>query len=134
MMEIEPNPRSAEGPDPIDVAVGARIRARRKEIGMSQTELGKAIGVSFQQVQKYERGWNRVAASTLFRIAKALQTDPLTLLSIPGHQAVSPTSDDMHELLAAFRAINSPEIRASVVTLLKRISACREKPHVDVAS
>lgn len=63
------NPRSATA---IDRAIGERIRARRLEIGMSQEKLADAIGVTFQQVQKYEKGVNRVAASTLFAIAQAL--------------------------------------------------------------
>ena len=58
--------------DPVDVHVGKLIRARRRARGMSQQELAKAIGVSFQQVQKYERGANRVSASKLFSVAKAL--------------------------------------------------------------
>ncbi|MEJ2816399.1 helix-turn-helix transcriptional regulator [Caulobacter sp. CCG-8] len=62
----------AEAPDPIDVHVGKLIRARRRAIGMSQDELAPAIGVSFQQVQKYELGSNRVSASKLFAIAQAL--------------------------------------------------------------
>lgn len=63
------NPRSATA---IDRGIGERIRARRLEIGMSQEKLADAIGVTFQQVQKYEKGVNRVAASTLFAIAQAL--------------------------------------------------------------
>ncbi|MEX0627022.1 MAG: helix-turn-helix transcriptional regulator, partial [Cucumibacter sp.] len=49
--------------DPIDQGVGERIRARRRQLRMSQTRLGKAIGVSFQQIQKYEKGTNRISAS-----------------------------------------------------------------------
>lgn len=58
--------------DPIDVHVGARIRLIRKQQGLSQTDLAEALGKTFQQVQKYERGSNRVAASTLFRTAEYL--------------------------------------------------------------
>lgn len=64
-----------EGPDPIDRYVGARIRGRRLGLRISQTKLGQAIGVTFQQIQKYESGTNRVGASNLFRIAKALGVD-----------------------------------------------------------
>ncbi|MGZ8411019.1 MAG: helix-turn-helix domain-containing protein [Hyphomicrobium sp.] len=64
-----------EGPDPIDRFVGGRIRGRRLGLRVSQTKLGHAIGVTFQQVQKYESGTNRVGASNLFRIAKALGVD-----------------------------------------------------------
>ncbi|MDP3749308.1 MAG: helix-turn-helix transcriptional regulator, partial [Phenylobacterium sp.] len=56
---------TATGPDPIDTQVGMQIRARRKSIGSSQSTLAEAIGVSFQQVQKYERGANRVSASMM---------------------------------------------------------------------
>ena len=60
--------------DPIDVAVGARIRLLRKMRGQSQQALADAAGVTFQQIQKYERGANRVSASMLARIAAALQS------------------------------------------------------------
>lgn len=62
----------AESPDPIDIHVGKMIRARRRAIGVSQHELAREIGVTFQQVQKYELGSNRVSASKLFAIAQAL--------------------------------------------------------------
>src|SRR6201986_4924191 len=60
--------------DPVDVAVGARIRLLRKVRGLSQQALAEAAGVTFQQIQKYERGANRVSASMLSRIAAALDT------------------------------------------------------------
>jgi transcriptional regulator with XRE-family HTH domain len=59
--------------DPIDQYVGARIRIQRIELGMSQVTLAQAIGVTFQQVQKYEKGANRISASRLQQIAAALQ-------------------------------------------------------------
>ena len=64
-----------DGPDPIDRFVGSRVRSRRMLIRMSQTELGDVIGVTFQQVQKYENGTNRIGASNLFKISKALSVD-----------------------------------------------------------
>jgi transcriptional regulator with XRE-family HTH domain len=71
----------AAGPDPedfsrIDAMVGARVRMLRERRKMSQTALGEAIGVSFQQVQKYERGANRISASALFHIALTLGVSP----------------------------------------------------------
>ena len=60
------------GIGPIDVHVGARLRQRRRLLGMSQTTLGDAIGLTFQQVQKYERGTNRISASRLFDLARLL--------------------------------------------------------------
>ena len=63
------------GPDPIDQYVGSRVRARRVGLRMSQTNLGQTIDVTFQQVQKYENGTNRISASNLYKIAKALAVD-----------------------------------------------------------
>lgn len=63
-----------QNPDPIDVEVGRRIRARRKAMGLSMQTLGDHIGVSYQQCEKYEKGANRVSASMLVRIAQRLET------------------------------------------------------------
>ncbi len=60
------------GPRPVDVHVGGRVRDRRTLIGMSQEELGKHVGVTFQQIKKYERGMNRIAASRLWRFSLIL--------------------------------------------------------------
>src|SRR5690348_1507474 len=68
------------GPDPIDVEVGRRIRLQRLARGLSQTELGNELGVTFQQVQKYEKGANRVGAGRLSRIAEALDVSVSQLL------------------------------------------------------
>ncbi|MGB0670396.1 MAG: helix-turn-helix domain-containing protein [Rhodospirillales bacterium] len=62
-------------PDPIDKHVGARVRARRVGLRISQTELGKVLGVTFQQIQKYENGANRIGASNLMKIARSLSCD-----------------------------------------------------------
>ena len=62
------------GPNPIDRHVGLRIRLRRKELGVSQERLADSIGLTFQQVQKYERAANRVSASKLWEMARALDT------------------------------------------------------------
>lgn len=64
-----------EVPDPIDCHVGARVRARRIGLRMSQSTLGNGLGVTFQQVQKYESGDNRIGASNLFRTARILGVD-----------------------------------------------------------
>jgi len=61
-----------DGPDPVDIHVGARIRLRRTMLDISQAALGERIGIAFQQVQKQERGKNRISASALWRIAEAL--------------------------------------------------------------
>jgi len=61
-----------DGPDPIDRYVGSRVRTRRVGLRISQTKLGEAVGVTFQQVQKYENGANRIGASNLYKIARTL--------------------------------------------------------------
>ncbi|MBI3451974.1 MAG: helix-turn-helix transcriptional regulator [Rhodospirillales bacterium] len=63
---------AAEGADPVDIYVGTRVRQRRMFLGVSQEKLAKALGISFQQVQKYERGTNRVSASRLFVLSRFL--------------------------------------------------------------
>jgi len=67
-------PHTERHPNPIDLHVGARIRMRRKILGVSQERLAEDLGLTFQQVQKYERGANRVSASKLYEIAKSLQS------------------------------------------------------------
>jgi len=69
MQEISDPERS---PNPIDVHVGLQVRLRRKELKISQEKLAEALGLTFQQVQKYERGANRISASKLYEIARAL--------------------------------------------------------------
>lgn len=113
--------------DDLDVAIGARIRVRRKQLGLSQEKLGVALGVSFQQVQKYERGANRVAASTLVRIAQALDTSPSVLLG-EGETAIdrqvwSGGYDPQDILiLRTLGKIRSHKVRGSLLLLLNRLA------------
>jgi transcriptional regulator with XRE-family HTH domain len=65
-------PVAVGGPNPVDVHVGKRLRLRRTLLGMSQEKLGEAIGLTFQQVQKYERGANRIGSSRLYDLSRAL--------------------------------------------------------------
>lgn len=69
------------GPDPIDVAVGARLRRLRIAVGKTQESLGAEVGVTFQQMQKYERGANRISASRLVRLARALGCSPASFFT-----------------------------------------------------
>src|SRR6476469_11228976 len=64
--------RRSDGPNPVDVHVGSRVRMRRMLLGISQDKLGEAIGLTFQQVQKYERGANRIGASRLYELSRVL--------------------------------------------------------------
>ena len=112
-----------QGPDPIDVAVGARVRIRRRWLGFSQTQLANALGITFQQVQKYERGANRVSASMLVKIAAKLETTVAALVGEDGQapveaiiyaQLATPGATD---LLAAFAQIPDGEARRALLTI-----------------
>ncbi len=80
-------------PEAVDIYVGQMIRAQRKLVGLSQSDLAAAIGVSFQQVQKYEKASNRVSASVLVAIAKALGCFPADLL--PSEDSASPAPNNV---------------------------------------
>lgn len=67
--------KSDEGPHLVDRHVGKRVEARRKSLGYSQTQLGSALGLTFQQIQKYEKGSNRISASKLWEIAQFFKVD-----------------------------------------------------------
>lgn len=73
--------------DPIDASIGARLRQIRMLRQLSQTKLGDALGVSFQQIQKYESGANRVSASALVRLSRALEVSPVHFLEGFGNEA-----------------------------------------------
>lgn len=103
-------------PDPLDVSVGARIRLRRKAIGVSQSVLADRLGVSFQQVQKYERGANRIAASTLIRCAKALDCPAAWLLGeVAEGQTPAPVMDD--QLMALLRTTSGQILLTAAAVL-----------------
>ena len=95
-------------PNPVDVHVGSRVRLRRLLIGMSQDKLGEELGVTFQQVQKYERGANRIGASRLFNISRVLGV-PVDFFfdGIEGTAASGFSENDQTPLVNEF--INSPE-------------------------
>ena len=112
-----------QGPDPIDVAVGARIRIRRRWLGFSQTQLANSLGITFQQVQKYERGANRVSASMLVKIAAKLETTVAALVGEDGQAPVEAiiyaqlATPGATELLAAYAQIADGEARRALLTI-----------------
>ena len=123
-------------PNPIDRHVGGRVRMRRMMLGMSQEKLGDALGLTFQQVQKYEKGTNRMGASRLQHIANILQV-PVTFFfdGAPGQlkadgSAPSPayvsdflaTSDGL-ALTKAFTQIKSAKLRRRIVDVVKEIAS-----------
>ena len=115
-----------EGPDPIDIAVGTRIRTRRRATGFSQTQLAESLGITFQQVQKYERGANRVSASMLVRIAAKLETSVAALVgeegvSAPATVARAPKSAT-DDITALYARITSTDSRRALMTLAKALA------------
>jgi transcriptional regulator with XRE-family HTH domain len=121
-------------PNQIDVQVGARIRLRRTVVGMSQETLGKALGITFQQVQKYEKGTNRVGASRLQAISNALQM-PVSLFFEDSEGKEPLRSDFETEMLRfigsaeglalnrAFARITDTAVRQKVLALVKAIAS-----------
>jgi transcriptional regulator with XRE-family HTH domain len=116
----------SETPDPIDVEVGARIRIRRRLLSVSQEELANALKLTFQQVQKYEKGVNRVSASMLVRIAKRLDT---TVAALVGEEDPVRRPTEVYQALAApgglelLRAYAAIPDGASKLALLKLVTA-----------
>ena len=116
--------------DPIDIAVGARIRLLRKVRGLSQQALAEAAGVTFQQVQKYERGANRVSASMLSRIASTLQAPVAEMFGEvnPASGAIDEVAHLLSEpgaleLLRAYSRLPRGAPRASLVEFVRSIKA-----------
>ena len=110
----------------LDKGIGARVRARRLEIGITQDELAKRLGVSFQQVQKYEQGINRISAASLVLIAEALACRPHDLLGVddPGDPLDwSKYHDrDTVQLVETFSAIRSASLKRAVMDFLAALS------------
>jgi transcriptional regulator with XRE-family HTH domain len=133
---------STKAPNPVDKYVGSRVRMRRIMLGMSQEKLGEALGLTFQQVQKYEKGTNRVGASRLQQISEILQV-PVSFLFDGGpsgavngesFEGASPayvsdflaTSEGL-ALTRAFTRIADSKMRRSIVELVEQI-ASRDGP------
>jgi transcriptional regulator with XRE-family HTH domain len=125
------------GPHPVDRHVGLRIRMRRKEVGISQERLAEALGLTFQQVQKYERAANRVSASKLFEIARALDTSVSYFYEglAPAADAdlESPSAPNLDvqaflltpegaELAAAFPRLGRARVRRKIVELVRALA------------
>lgn len=107
-------------PNPVDIHVGARVRMRRKFLGYSQEQLGEQIGLTFQQVQKYERGSNRISASKLFQIAKVLQVPVAYFFDAYSEAPVEGVSE-----LNAERAVNDFLITSEGIELAEAFPRIR---------
>lgn len=123
-------------PHSVDVYVGQRLRMRRSMLGMSQEQLGTATGITFQQIQKYERGINRMGASRLYEFSKILST-PISYFfegfsdasrsavaesAAPAYESEAMTSKDTMALIRAFNEIKSPKVRRQVLQLAKSLA------------
>ena len=117
----------------IDKAIGARLKMYRQRANISQTALGKHLGVSFQQVQKYENGTNRVSAATLIKISRFLNISISELMILDSQQNSNPASSkdfarfakssEGRSLIHGFMAINDPLLRRHIVSLVKALGS-----------
>jgi transcriptional regulator with XRE-family HTH domain len=132
-------------PNPIDVHVGSRVRLRRMMLGMSQEKLGESLGITFQQIQKYEKGTNRIGASRLQHIARVL-TVPVSFFfeDAPGSPSGEPSAGGVGErpsasyvvdflsssegvqLNKAFIRIKDPKIRRKVIELVRAMAGAED--------
>src|SRR5690242_4913336 len=144
--------QKSDKPNPTDVHVGSRVRLRRTLLGMSQESLGEAIGLTFQQVQKYERGANRISASRLFEMARVLEV-PISYffddIQDPGSEAARAQGDagqgpegavsegrsadplarrETLELVRAYYRIRNPEARHGIVALATALGQASPEP------
>jgi transcriptional regulator with XRE-family HTH domain len=131
--------RNARRANPIDVHVGSRVRLRRMLLGMSQEKLGEQLGLTFQQVQKYEKGVNRIGASRLFDMARVLGV-PVQFFfdEVPGDPGLpvpgltdGPASPYLSEILGtreglelnkAYARISDPRVRRAIVELVRSLA------------
>ena len=124
-----------QGPNPVDRHVGLRIRMRRKELGISQERLAESIGLTFQQVQKYERAANRVSASKLWEMSRALSTNISYFyeglgdtLEAPGSNLPRESMQDFLltpegiELAAVFPKIAKGRVRRKILDLVRAMA------------
>ncbi|MCF8479258.1 MAG: helix-turn-helix domain-containing protein [Rhodospirillum sp.] len=134
-------------PNPVDVHVGGRVRLRRTLMGMSQERLGEAIGLTFQQVQKYERGANRIGASRLWDLSRVLdvpmsyffeemdeetaQHSPMNIAQRPGEppemDADPMSKRETLELVRAYYRISDPSVRKRVFELTKTLAGSTDE-------
>jgi len=129
-------------PDPIDVCIGSRLRLRRLAMGFSQETLARALGITFQQIQKYERGTNRIFASRLFHLARVLRVPVAYFYQGLTPQGEAPNPEDGRseagaaaeeglqdllgksdtlKLIQAYNRINDPTVRRQIYALVRTV-------------
>ncbi|AXA39463.1 helix-turn-helix domain-containing protein [Rhizobium leguminosarum] len=121
----------AKSPNSIDVYVGNRVRVRRKTLGMTQNGLAELLGITFQQIQKYEKGTNRIGASRLQRISEILRVPVGFFFENGGAGPIDGETSELNSFLSskeglalnkAFIAIEDPNIRQKLVALAKSLA------------
>ena len=121
----------AKSPNSIDVYVGNRVRVRRKTLGMTQHGLAELLGITFQQIQKYEKGTNRIGASRLQRISEILRVPVGFFFENGGSGPIDGATNELNSFLSskeglalnkAFIAIEDPNIRQKLVALAKSLA------------
>ncbi len=128
--------------NPVDIHVGKRVRLRRTLMGMSQTKLGDALGLTFQQVQKYENGSNRIGASRLYQISQILgvpvsyffeDMDQMAAVANENHAGEDGPRGDLVakretlELVRAYYRIDSAKVRRGIVDMIRSIGTPDDK-------
>ena len=129
---LDSDDKGSRRANPIDIHVGSRVRFRRMLLGMSQEKLGERLGLTFQQVQKYEKGVNRIAASRLYVIAQALQMSIGRFFEGLNVRGVAETAQEYKDdamatpegaqLMALFSSIKSQKVRRRVVDLVRTLT------------
>ena len=123
-----------DGPHPIDVLVGRRARERRTLEGMSQSAVAETLGLSFQQLRKYEKGGNRISASRLYELAELLGVPVSYFFEGVEEGKSAPPQDEMLtkretlELVRAYYKITDPEMRDSVRKLTQAMANLEQSP------
>lgn len=116
--------KADDAPNPVDLHVGLRVRLRRRQLGLSQERLAEGVGLTFQQIQKYERGSNRISASKLFEMSKILQV-PVAYF-FEGIDGATPPGGDRHtqaydQVVAQMLAEpNGPEVAEAFLSIRRR--------------
>ena len=138
--------KSSNMPHPVDVYVGVRLRQIRTKLRVSQEEIGEAVGITFQQVQKYEKGTNRISCSRLFDLSKFLKV-PINYFfkniasdySINDNESFGFASDgnsyygeeeenrDINILIENFKNIDDPAIRLNIINIVKNLSNSNDR-------
>ena len=128
-------------PDPVDVHVGGRLRQRRTMMRLSQGEIGAKLGLSWQQIQKYERGISRIGASRLYRLSKILgvpisyffEDMPMEVAAASRHRAMTladdaiPTPREVRMLVRAYSRLPAAPVRRHIFDLIKAVArACSD--------